>query len=130
MGKVIIKAIAGSAHIGNDYKELKGLELGLLDGIECEDDFVEYMDEPLSSKLESGKMEFKFEDDKLYTITTYVSKEELTEEELEELGDYTQGQWSDGIGEGFEQYSCTTISGDEVFLSPWYDNQELTITQE
>lgn len=44
---------------------------------------------------------------------------------LEELKDYTQGQWSDGIGEGFEQFSYKEIDGEEIYISPWYHGQKI-----
>ena len=72
-----------------------------LDGIDCQDEFVYYFDGTFKHKLESGYMSFEVKDNELWTITAYNSKEELTQEELKELGEYTQGQWSDGIGEGF-----------------------------
>ena len=37
-------------------------------------------------------MDFRFEDCKLWTYTTYSTKEVLTTDELKELGDYTQGE--------------------------------------
>ena len=62
-------------------------------------------------------MSFELIDEEIWTITKYLSPEELTEEELEILGDYTQGQWSDGIGEGFEQNPIMEYEGEEVYLS-------------
>lgn len=46
-------------------------------------------------------MDFRFEDGKLWTYTVYETTKKLTKKDLKELGEYTQGQWSDGIGEGF-----------------------------
>lgn len=101
----------------------------------------------------NGHMLFRYEDDKLWTITTYDSPVELTEEEIKILADYTQGQWSDGIGEGFEQYPCMIdenyagngdcVCGEcgdgdichdnedsgEVYISPWHQGQILTTEQ-
>ncbi len=121
MTKVIIKALSGKTNAEN---------LKILDGIECQDDFVEYLDEDFASKLGSGYMSFKLEDGKLYTLTEYSVKETLTQEELDKLADYTQGQWSDGIGEGFEQFGCAEENGEEVFVSPWYSDQKLKIIVE
>ncbi|MEY4572908.1 MAG: hypothetical protein RLZ10_2165 [Bacteroidota bacterium] len=98
------------------------------DDIECPDDFVEYIDnEVLRKKLYSGYMTFENRQGVLYTITTYDVKEGqiLTEKEIEELKDYTQGQWSDGIGEGFEQFSYKEIDGEEIYISPWYHGQKI-----
>lgn len=86
MGKVIIKALAGEAYVGDKYLEDKST----LDGIDCQDEFVEYMFEDFKHKLGSGYMDFRFEDGKLWTYTVYSTTEDLTDEELKELGEYTQ----------------------------------------
>jgi hypothetical protein len=122
MYKITIKGEAKT-----DYDNL--LEL---DGVDCQDDFAEYFDSDFSFKddIESGYMYFSFENEKLWTITEYFSNRELSNEELEILSDYTQGQWSDGIGEGFEQQPCFYDDNDEeVYISPWNRNQEVEITQ-
>ena len=125
MGKVIIKALSGEAYCGDEDL----IDKSILDGVDCQDNFADYIDEELADKIEDGYMDFKFEDGKLYTYTEYTTKENLTDEELTQLGKYTQGQWSDGIGEGFEQFPCTYLDGEEVYVSPWYFGQVLEITQ-
>lgn len=122
MYKITIKGEAKT-----DYDNL--LEL---DGVDCQDDFAEYFDSDFSFKddIESGYMYFSFENEKLWTITEYFSNRELSNEELEILSDYTQGQWSDGIGEGFEQEPCFYDDNDEeVYISPCSTNQEVEIIQ-
>lgn len=124
-----------------------------LDGISCQDEFSEYFDgdESYIDDVSNGYLYFKYEDGKLWSITTYDSTRELTQEELEKLKEYTIGQWSDGIGEGFEQNPCYTASQPyrtyeeefddyenqdeadidlEVYISPWFYGQIITITQE
>lgn len=104
-----------------------------LDGIDCQDDFVDYLDnEVIADKLESGYMYFSVIDNNLYTITEYELKEneELTLNEMLDLAEYTQGQWSDGIGEGFEQFPCIEIDDEEVYISPWSPGQKLIILKE
>ena len=133
MYRIIVKGESGNI-VTVPEKELSQSDLytiknEIVFAVDCQDDFVEYMDEPLKSKLESGYMWFKIEKDKLFTITSYVAKEKLSKEELKELADYTQGQWSDGIGEGFEQLPCIYIDDQEVYLSPWYFGQKLEIKQ-
>ena len=126
MGKVIIKALAGDSYVGEEDI----IDRSKLDGIDCQDEFVEYMHEDFKHKLSSGYMDFRFQEDKLWTYTVYSTKEVLTEAELKRLGEYTQGQWSDGIGEGFEQFPCDhEPDGAEVYLSPWYHGQKLEIKQ-
>ena len=117
--KIIIKGQAST-----DYQDLKKL-----DGIDCQDDFVEYMDESLKSKLKYGYLSFKYENNNLYSIVEYESKEKLSDKELEELKDYTSGQLSDGIGEGFEQTPCYFDDDDEIYISPWYFGQILEVYQ-
>ena len=68
-------------------------------------------------------MKFVVEDNTLYTITTYKVISDLTESEIRDLQKYTSGQWSDGIGEGFEQFPCAEEYGIEIFVSPWYRGQ-------
>lgn len=126
MGKVIIKGLAGDSYIGDqDVKDRSKLH-----GIYCQDEFVEWMDKDFKHKLSSGYMDFRFEDDKLWTYVVYSTKKILNEDELKELSEYTQGQLSDGIGEGFEQFPCDyEEDGAEVYLSPWYHGQKLEIKQ-
>lgn len=133
MGNITVKGKSGQAYAYNSNNDtetsLVGNDLSRLDGIESQDNFVDYSN--FSDKLEYGYMSFSFEDGVLYTITEYKTTEAFTEEELHELGEETQGQWSDGIGEGFEQFACDYLEdGSEIFLSPWFYGQELTITQE
>jgi len=108
-----------------------------LDGIECQDSFSEYFDSSnkhyhsIKAKgLSGGYMDFRYENGKLMTYTVYYSREELTKEELENLEDYTEGQWSDGIGEGFEQFPCMEKDGEEIYISPWHFGQEVEVIQE
>lgn len=106
-----------------------------LHGVDCGDEFTQYFgvdERPLMRKgVRNGYMEFRYEDGQLWTVTTYISNEELTAEELQILLDYTTGQWGDGIGEGFEQEACYFDSdGEEVYISPYHSEQEATIEQE
>lgn len=102
------------------------------DGYEHGEDFTEYLgkdEEALAKKLEYGFMSFVWETGKLYTITRYRATEALTPEELEQLKDYTVGQWSDGIGENFEQINCLYVDGEETYISPWHSKQKVSVTQ-
>ena len=75
-------------------------------------------------------MDFRFENGVLNVYTEYETTRELTKEECEKLADYTQGQWSDGIGEGFEQHPCMyTKDDEECFISPWYGGQVVEVLQ-
>lgn len=116
-----------------------------LDGISCPDEFSEYFSDSeqclIDKNVTSGYMSFKYDDstNKLFTITTYNSDTILNSKELETLIDYTQGQWSDGIGEGFEQHPCDfsdiPYEGDngmttDIYISPWSQTQTITASQE
>jgi hypothetical protein len=124
MYKVIVKGEAcASNEDGVDYK---GESLKKFDGIDCQDCFTDYMDSgrvTAKDVLSGGYLNFKYENGKLWSITEYQSTRVLTDQELEEVKSYTQGQWSDGIGEGFEQFPCNS---DEDYISPWFGGQEIT----
>lgn len=134
MYRLVVKGLAGESNI-NDRSRLHG--------IECEDVFSEYFHEkfeiggtvyieeqPLIDKgVSGGYMRFVWEDNNLYVVVSYRSKEKLNEEELEILKDYTIGQLSDGIGESFEQIPVMYVDNKEIYLSPWYKGQKLNVTQ-
>lgn len=96
----------------------------------CDEDFTAYFgtDEKalIDKGVTNGYMFFEVIDGELYTITEYKCKEKLTESEIQLLIEYTQGQWSDGIGEGFEQTPCGYDENNfELYVSPWYYGQEI-----
>lgn len=108
--KITIKSVAG---------ETNHPVRTMLDGIECIDDFVEYIDnQELSSKLKSGYMRFVAENEELYTLTEYITKEkcEFTAEELEELKKYTIGQYP---------VMCLEKNYSPFEQVVWYDESEL-----
>lgn len=107
-------------------------KLDELDGIDCQDNFSDYFDSDFSFKdnISNGYMFFKHENNKLFTYTVYYSDRELSIDELSTLSEYTTGQWSDGIGEGFEQIPCYYDGDKEVYISPWFYGQKSTINQE
>lgn len=120
MYKIIIKGEAKT-----DCKNLS-----LLDGVSCQERFSDYFDDDdFYEEISGGYMRFSYEDGKLWTITEYDSNRLLSEEELQILADYTQGQWSDGIGEGFEQEPCLYDEDDDIYISAWFSGQELIIEQ-
>ena len=125
MYKITIKAKAG------DYNPD---HLDQLDGQDCQDDFTDYLHDEhesmITKGLRNGYMKFQSIDSVLWVITEYESDEKLTEPELDLLVDYTQGQWSDGIGEGFEQEPCGYDDNDEeIYVSPWFHGQVAIVEQ-
>jgi hypothetical protein len=123
MYKIIIKGESQT-----DYSNLYEL-----DGIDCQDNFSDYFDSDASygEDVTEGYMRFEFDpkSGKLFTVTEYLSNRELTQLELDDLEDYTSGQWSDGIGEGFEQTPCHYNGSDEVYISPWFMGQKVVVDQ-
>jgi hypothetical protein len=128
MERIIFKAKAGKVFIGEDDREATDEEKAQCNGVSCQDDFADYSE--FRSKLKIGHMSFKFEEGTLFTVTEFAVKEDLTSEEIVKLMNETQGQWSDGIGEGFEQFPCAMIGDEEVFISPWFSGQEIQTTIE
>lgn len=117
--------IRGMAKVINEEGvEVDGEAIKDLDGESCEEDFADWFDEGSGLDfINCGFLEFEYVDGKLYSITTYESSREPTESELQTLIDYTVGQWSDGIGEGFEQ---GTIKG--LAISAWREGQEIDVS--
>lgn len=111
------------------------------DGLDCGDEFVEYADSNFPKCIEYGYMHFEYDPKKniLYTLTVYETSRKLTKEEEKIVIDYTQGQWSDGIGEGFEQQPFSEADAnygsdfddDTIYNpSPWYPGQKPWIEYE
>lgn len=132
--------VRGTAEIHASQGEnwyLSGAER-FLDGIECNDVFSDYFNKTSWSENVTGGY-MKFERIKstvagglsyeLETVTTYEASRLLSPTELTQLLEYTKGQWSDGIGENFEQFPCHTVGSTEYFISPWHEDQKATITQ-
>lgn len=88
-----------------DFVYALAKQLKVLDGLEYRDeDFVEYMDQPLASVVQHASgIRLAQNDDNtpLVAITHFEASKELDEEELKQLKDYYDGQMSDGIGENF-----------------------------
>ena len=116
----------------------------MFDGLECDDavfcDYVNRKFDKFPECVTGGYMRFEYNKklETLYVITEYETRK-LTKEEEQQVIDYTQGQWSDGIGEGFEQQ---VFSGEENWDDPdndknviynpsaWHNGQRVTVTYE
>lgn len=118
---------------------INDFDLYELDGVEHDCVFSDYFspkdkwgdneDCLINKGVVGGNIVLKAEEGKLYVVHTYTSREELNSDELNILLDYTQGQDSDGAGEGFEQRPLIRTSNCEISVSPWHSAQKLTITQ-
>ena len=109
-----------------------------LNGIQShndEENYVEYLhDDSIKQKLVHGFSNFVYDKtaNVLYVVVTYLARKKLTKFQLQRLMEYTRGQWSDGIGEVYEQFPCyqgsfyTTEDGEttkDVYISMWYKEQ-------
>jgi len=126
MKQLIIKGEA-KAYLEDQEGEnfgLSDLQLQECNGIEIPDNFADYIDDDIiASKVKSGYTKFVYEDGKLWSVCTYELKASLSQDEIDYLVDYTSGQWSDGIGEGFEQEPCSYINGVKLYISPRFFGQ-------
>lgn len=66
---------------------------------------------------------------KLYSVAECQVKGQLTSVELERLKDYLTGQYSDGLGEGFEQRPIQTAEG-ELYVHLWQDTDYFVRTEQ
>jgi hypothetical protein len=115
----------------DDWYDVVGRELAQFHGLSAHnpiDEFSQWLnhgdDLSLVGLVRSGWMHFEYdaESEQLITVTRYAVNRELTGRELGLLMSYTQGQWSDGIGEGYEQRAVR----DGYYISPWHYKQELS----
>jgi len=105
------------------------VDLKIFHGVDDQSCFSDYMglDLPLDV-ISGGYLEFVYDSEKneLIATTAYYVTRKLTPKEEAALIDYTQGQWSDGIGECFEQ-NPVYRDGEEYYISPWYQGQVATL---
>ena len=105
-------------------------------------DGLAYLDESFSDYLFNGtgrkaleeagisggtlRFEFHSASDCLIAVTEYVTSRILSEQEAAMLGDYTVGQWSDGIGSNFFQERMAVGLAPQALVS---DLQMLRVEQ-
>lgn len=124
MYEIVISGLSGPTNAG---------DLSRLDGVDCQECFSDYFGREQSNLMNKGVkrgyMKFKLKDGVLYVEVKYTSNEELDLDDLDCLVKYTQGQLSDGIGEGFEQEPVMYDGDREIFISPWFRGQKLEVIQ-
>ena len=64
-------------------------------------------------------------DGNLYITVTYTDVPDSVS--ITALKEYTVGQWSDGIGEGFEQQPIS-VDGNTYYVSMWYRGQTVNVS--
>jgi len=118
-----------------DYDDLK-----MFDGVkanEPEDELTQYFwaekserDGKLVGLLTNGYMRFEYDDNlsELLTVTEFDTTRKLTTDEEEALISYCQGQWSDGLGEGFEQ-DPVVKRGEEYYIHAWHEYQRKPVVK-
>lgn len=95
----------------NDYDEAKNyLE---------DDDMTQYLPDDLKKAI--IKIDWNLVDEQSGNITV-LSKQELSEEELDRVSDYIRGQNSDGLGEGFEQQSFANYNVNDDYAEEEYED--------
>lgn len=138
MYKIKLRGPAGEIRIDPNWDKVDNdFDKSILDGIDCQECFTDYLWEEehgslIKKGISHGYMNFSYDrkEDRLYVEVDYKSKLELTPRDLEILIRYTQGQMSDGIGENFEQEPVRyTDDGKGIYISPWFRGQKLVATQ-
>lgn len=81
-----------------------------------EDDMTQFLDEPLKSAVALIRWNLNSDGNSYYVEA--ICHRELDDAELKQLADWTSGQNSDGLGEGFEQQDFAWDRGDS------YDDDE------
>lgn len=93
--------------------------------VECEIDGGEFARYCNVSSVIDSKAYFTERDGQLTVVVEYELSGYVSFKELERLQSYTQGQWSDGIGEVYEQRPQFVNHRDEVYVSMWYYDQDI-----
>lgn len=89
------------------------------------DEFTQYMSHKylvLRNYVTEGWAYFEHDGDSLHVVTRYRLLQPLTDVLLKLLVEYTVGQWSDGIGEGFGD-EVQYRGGDTYYVNAWWPGQ-------
>ena len=86
-------------------------------------------DDKCRNKVYSIKPDVEIRDNQIMGVAVIKMTKPLFEEELESLKDYVTGQFSDGWGEGFEQYEIEVGDG-EIYVHFWNSENYYIHTEE
>lgn len=120
--------IQGSAAVTKRGKPVGDARtIAALDGAESKDGCADYLDAAIAARgVEGGRVRLTHTAGGFVVVTEYTCPAKLTAAELKWLVSATQGQWSDGIGEGCFDAVADRL-GVEIDLSP--DGQKATAEQ-
>lgn len=130
--------IAGTVEVRNDEDYELVTDASIIKGFAgykyTEEEAADYIGDGAGEEvyhaigLKGGFIELQFDDaaKELWVITEYDSPRKLIDNEVRFLVEYTQGQWSDGMGENME-----IPYADENGLRPecYYKDQTIRVTQ-
>jgi hypothetical protein len=124
--------ITSKATISSDRDEdVTNLDvLKHFDGLSGQDKFSDYADDDLRKVISGGHLNFFRKNREIWVETTYdVICEKVAEllPHINNIIEYTSGQWADGIGEGFEQ-EPREFEGIFYYIQSWGWKQEYTFS--
>ena len=99
------------------------------DRLDKERGLAEYLNEPLSDKVESIFPSIESYGDMIVCAAEVELFDPLTPEEMAELKDWWGGQLSDAWGEGFEQREIR-LGHEELYVVPWTSDDSFHIDTE
>lgn len=95
-------------------------------------DFLEYCwPKELKEFFTSSIARFEYDGTTLFIVVDYFSNKIPTPKQANDIANYTQGQWGDGIGEGYEQQPVILQNDQEdmeFYISMWHQGQKPKVT--
>lgn len=78
-----------------------------------------------SKKISRMTLMWNNPDQMLYTTNKFIFAKPPTEEELTEIGNSVQSEWSGKTGEAFSRKAVMTYEEEEIFVAPWCEDQDI-----